>query len=482
MNERGIFEIPRKEKLVRMIGVSGLAALVVALLSGNLVGSAAIVAVPLLLIMLLYVLQYPALIFFLIFTVNYFIMGLNRYLNIDGIGLLMDVLLVCTLILILIHGALTQSIPWKHACNLLTAFTLVWMLYCLGELVNPTGVLKAWVLSRGLIFNGLIVSLITPLLITRFRQVKLLVFLYATFTLLAIGKVLMQKYAGFDYFENRWLSSGGALTHLIHSGIRYFSFFTDAGNFGSNMGCAGVVLGVTALSVPEKSLKIYYAVVALLALYAMFLSGTRGAMIVPLGGLVLYTLISKNYRSMLAGGVSLLLIYSFFAFTYIGESNALIRRMRSAFKPTQDASFNVRKENQKKLAAYLKDKPFGEGLGLSGGENRKISVRFTTMIPNDSWYVKIWVETGIVGLILYLGGLIAVLVKATQIVMFKIKNKEIRGVLGAFLCGVFGLMLSAYGNPIWGQYPTMILAFVFLSLALNGRYFDRQPNGTTKLI
>mgnify|MGYP006910459374 FL=1 len=51
----------------------------------------------------------------------------------------------------------------------------------------------------------------------------------------------------------------------------------------------------------------------------------------------------------------------------------------------------------------MKYKPFGEGLGLSGDRaGERISKRFTTSIPTDSWYVKIWVETGAVGLTLYL--------------------------------------------------------------------------------
>ena len=52
----------------------------------------------------------------------------------------------------------------------------------------------------------------------------------------------MQKFIGFDRGEQLWLNRGGALTHLIGSGTRYFSFFTDAGNFGSNMGCTSVIL------------------------------------------------------------------------------------------------------------------------------------------------------------------------------------------------------------------------------------------------
>lgn len=482
MNDRGILQIPRKEKLIRLFALFGLAGIVLFLVSGNWTLFGAIVFLPIGIIALFYMLQYPVVLFFLFFTCNYFIMGISRYLPIDGIGVFVDILLVALLVILFIHGALTQTVPWKQACNLLTAVTLIWMFYCIAELANPTGMMKAWILSRGLIFNGFLISVVTALCITRFRQVQLLIFLYATFTLLAVGKVFMQRYMGFDAFENRWLSEGGALTHLIHSGTRYFSFFTDAGNFGSNMGCAGILLGIVAFYIPNKALKIYYLLISLGAVYAMFLSGTRGAVIVPLGGLALYTLISKNYKAMTAGGLSLILIYVFFAFTHIGESNGLIRRMRSAFNPSKDASFNVRKENQKKLAAYLKNKPFGEGLGLSGGENRKISVRFTTQIPNDSWYVKIWVETGIVGLIIYLGGLIAVLIKSVQIIMFKIKDKELRGILSGLICGVFGLMLSAYGNPIWGQYPTMILAFVFLTLAIKGESFDIRLKSTTKLI
>ena len=58
--------------------------------------------------------------------------------------------------------------------------------------------------------------------------------------------------------------------------------------------------------------------------------------------------------------------------------------------------------------------------------------------------------------------------------MFRIKNKELKGVLSAFLCGVTGMLLSAYGNAFWGQYPTPIIAFTGLALVLKGAYFDKE--------
>lgn len=60
-------------------------------------------------------------------------------------------------------------------------------------------------------------------------------------TLLAAAKGYWQKNKGFDSTELSWLWAYGARTHFIHSGIRYFSFFTDAGLFGASMGLSCTV-------------------------------------------------------------------------------------------------------------------------------------------------------------------------------------------------------------------------------------------------
>jgi hypothetical protein len=149
--------------------------------------------------------------------------------------------------------------------------------------------------------------------------------------------------------------------------------------------------------------------------------------------------------------------------------------MRTAFNPTEDASFNVRIENQKKLASYLKYKPLGEGLGLSGDRlGMKVSNRFTTSIPNDSWYVKIWVEGGIIGLILYLSMIFISIAKGGWIIINQIKDPELKGQLSGLLCGIFGMFLNAYSNSFWGQFPTMMIAFMGLTFVLNGPYFDQD--------
>ncbi len=461
-------------KVVNLVLIPGLIGIVYSLVTNNVVLMGTIVAFPLLVIMAVKILQLPLLLYFAIFVVNYLIMGIARYINISGISVLMDVLMIATLVLIIVHSALLRNIEWKHGVNVLTAGTFIWMLYCLAEVYNPTGVVKGWVLSRGLIVNGFFVSLIVALLFDKYKWVKTLLLMYALFTLLAIIKALMQKRFGFDWAETEWLDKGSYRTHLLRTGTRYFSFFTDAGNFGSNMGCAGIVFFIVACYIKSNKLKLFYGLISILAIYTMFLSGTRGSMIVPLAGLALLAVVSKNIQVLVTSGIALLFIYCFFAFTNIGQDNQQIRRMRTAFRPTEDASYIVRKDNQKILGEYLKNKPFGEGLGLSGPENQDISIRLTTMIPNDSWYVKLWVETGVVGLTLYLGMLFLAIGRGAYIIMFKIHNRELKGILSALLCGIFGMLASAYGNPFWGQYPTAIIAFSALAIVLKGEYFDNS--------
>ena len=68
----------------------------------------------------------------------------------------------------------------------------------------------------------------------------------------------------------------------------------------------------------------------------------------------------------------------------------MIRRMRTAFKPTEDASFNVRIENQKIIAQYLKKHPMGAGIGGHITTPRWENDQYIDYrIPPDSFYPKI---------------------------------------------------------------------------------------------
>ena len=127
---------------------------------------------------------------------------------------------------------------------------------------------------------------------------------------------------------------------------------------------------------------------------------------------------SHNYILLLVFFVCLL------AFTKIGNGNDQIRRMRSAFSST-DASRGVREMNQEAMRKYMKEAPWGIGMGLSG-ENVPPNNKYYLMsiVPPDSEYVNIWLRTGKIGLTVFLSCLGVILLGGCIIVFFKLKLYE----------------------------------------------------------
>lgn len=434
----------------------------------------AVAAIPMVIVLVLLVVLNPFYGYLAIFLLNYTMVPLMRYAGVDGLSVIMDSLLVLMIALAILHLLIENRNGQRcMVVNGLVVAGLIWLIYCSMEVMNPTSDIKAWFLSRSLTTYMFVIPLLTTMIFREFKMVKTILIMLSILTLLGVAKAIMQQTMGFDAAETQLLNSGMYRTHLLPTGIRYFSFFASAGIFGAAMGHALVVFAIVAIYTKNKHLRIFYIIVALAALYGLVISGTRGALAVPGAGFLLFILLSKQIKIMIPTIIISIGIYVFLAMTHIGQSNATIRRMRSAFDPNEP-SLVVRRENQKLFREYLKDKPFGEGLGLSGVDARELSDRYTTSIATDSWYVKIWVETGVVGLLLHLALLAYIVIYGSYIVFFKLKNIEIRGVLMAFICGIFGIFAASYGNQILGQFPVAMVVYMCAALVFMGPYFERE--------
>ena len=212
-----------------------------------------------------------------------------------------------------------------------------------------------------------------------------------------------------------------------------------------------------------------FAIITICAIYGMGISGTRAAMAVPFGGIALFILVSKSWKSFALSTLAFIAVFSFFNFTTIGDGNQYIRKMRSAFRPSEDASYQVRVENRKKMKDLMDEKPIGYGIGLSKGA--QYGPKEVMPYPPDSWLVAVWVETGIVGLVLYLlihGVLFA---WCSWLLMFRIMNQRLRGLLAAWLCMNAGFFVAAYANDVM-QYPNSIIVYTGFALCIAGPYID----------
>ena len=154
-------------------------------------------------------------------------------------------------------------------------------------------------------------------------------------------------------------------------------------------------------------------------------------------------------------------------FTNIGEGNNQIRRMRSAFNPN-DASANVRDINKAAISKYMKDAPWGIGIGMYEKDIPSWNkFKLLSEIPPDSEYVFIWVRTGIIGVSIFALCMIIILLGASYVVLFKLKNQSLIGI-GAGMCAAFtAIQLGGYANQVIYQYPNGVtfyggMAIVFL--------------------
>lgn len=420
--------------------------------------------------------QYIALV--LLAIINYFIMGLGRYIHISiPISVLFDAIFGFILATVLFRN-LANKDNFRNIFNLYFAFMLIWFAYCFINVGNhATGNIHftAWLGNvRVISLYAIITSVIIAICAKNYKFIHYFLFLWALLTLLAAAKGYWQKNQGFDNAEWSWLMAGGYRTHLIRSGIRYFSFFSDAANYGCSMGFSLVTFFLSFIYTKNKYLKLFYLITAMAGGYGLLISGTRASMAVPIAGLGLFIFLCRNWKISLASATILIVGLFILKFTTIGDGNRLIRRMRTVFD-TEDASMNVRYENQKALKAYMSEIPFGIGLGVDGEEvPPQNKYHFVATAAPDSEWVYIWIHLGQVGIIAFLIIQILMYICACCILVFRVKNPEIRGPLAGMLCGTAGMLVASYANQVYFQFPNGPIIYTCLTLVFLAPYFDKQ--------
>jgi len=469
------------KSLIYMGVIGGLFIIEYLLLNINLYVSLVFAFLPIALVAFLIFLKKPVYLFVIIFILNYFLLGIGRYIHSFVPGIFMIVLLILLLVILLLYS-LNSDPGWKYAKNFVMLMASLWTLYCIWDVFNiRIGSILLWFLSvRAMALYFTFFVLFTLVLLHRYKNLKVFLIIWSVLTLLAVFKALIQKHFGFDPAEKYWLFvEGKASTHIIHSGIRYFSFFSDAANFGCGMALSFVVFSISAFFVKNKKIKIYFLCVSLLALHTMFMSGTRSAIIIPFIGYAIFIVLSKNKKIIIISAILMAGTFYFFYGTNHLSGVSNIRRMRTAFHPTKDASFVVRDMNKNILKKMLADKPFGYGIGSTNKSAQADSERIT--IPPDSGLIRVWIETGIVGVSAYLLIMLLIIGKGSYILFFKIKDPELKGIETALLCGFSGMLAASYANDVFMPFPNGPVLYMSIAFVFMAELFDREIEENKKI-
>lgn len=470
-------ELPPKA-LIYFLLFSGLAVLVYAIIIQNLLIAAAVICFPLAIMLVFYGLQNPRFVYILYTIYAFFFTTISRYTHQTQLSVGLDILLVYLFISLLFENYKRDSnIKLSNAINILTISYIPWILFTLFQFINPgtqsegiTMGIRIWILQTFVLYIVSSTVSNTP------KALRIGLNVIGLFTIIAFIKLLLQKYVGFDSAERYWLYvEGGATTHILHTGTRYFSYFTDAANFGTIMGGIAISYAIIGFNTNNRIRCLFYIAIAIMATIGMVMSGTRGALSIPLAGLVLYCLICKSLKTFFTSVAIGVLIFIFFAFTNIGEGNQFIRRTRSAFRPTKDASFNVRVENRKEIAEYLKKHPWGVGIAEEIPKMwQKGDIYVEGTLPSDSFFVFIWIQTGLAGLLLYIAIYVVILLRCCYIVMFRVKDNQLRQTLSGFTCATFGILVSGYVGNSPGMPPTNFLIVAMIAFIMNGSHIDKM--------
>lgn len=446
----------------------------------KLVVTIAIGAIPLILMFSVFTMTSinSAYMFFLV--VHYFTIYLTRVLSSKGtyiqFGLICDATLMYVIAIIMIHF-MARATPHKHVRAEPIVFTGIWLVFCLMEGMNPFSSDEAWIKNiRSLSGYFFVISFVAQMAFLDFRQVKRFANVWAWLSILTALITFKQKFIGFGEVDKFFLYAQRAyVTHIINSGVRYFSIMSDAANLGAAMGVSCTIFTIMALAEKNKKSKWFYLITAVFSLLAMLYSGTRSALAVPFCGLAMYCICTKVNKSVVLVAVLGLTSFCILNYTNLGDSNPVIRRARSAFN-SDDESYLVRKRNQETIKELLKDKPFGYGIGLSGGSAAQFGEDYDEIaeIPTDSYYVQVWVQTGYIGLFFYLTLMFVMSMRAAYIVRFKIRDPEIKACMTGFLCAFVGLFVMSSNNQVYAMFPNGVFAYTSMTLVFLGEYYDKQ--------
>lgn len=323
-------------------------------------------------------------------------------------------------------------------------------------------------------FQIMYVFLVFTIYINNTKRLVQYIFFWAGLSILAAAYTWKQLHFGYSAAENAWLAN--SVTHVLQGGtlIRNFSFYSDAANYGEGIACAAIVFFIIGITSKIKKHRYFFLITGFICVWAMFQTGTRTAIACLGAGIIVYVFLSKSIKIAIPVMTFFIFSYIILAFTNIGGSNQQIRRMRSALDP-KDKSANVRTINQQTMRKYMKDAPWGIGLGMNY-ENVPANNKYARMssIPPDSEYVFIWLRTGKIGITTFIITMLLMLGGACWIVLFKIDSPSLRGIGAGMCCAFVGIQLGAYGNQVLMQFPNCLIFYGGLTIVYVLPFMEKE--------
>ncbi len=353
---------------------------------------------------------------------------------------------------------------------------IVWIIYNLAEVANPSTEARiAWVYTVRSVAIVMVMYFIFLQNIDTEKYIKIIFKLWLGLAFIGAIYGLKQEFLGFFPFEDAYLHSDPNIANLLFIGgtWRKFSIFNDPVIFAYTMVvtsclCIGLMTGPIS-----KKKKWILRFLMFTYIDSMLYSGTRGAFVLIPAAMLIYCILKFNKTILIMLVVSAI---GFVVLINMPTSNNTLYRFQTAFKPNNDLSYLVRKNNQKRIQPYILSHPLGGGLGSTGEWGLRFAPNsYLAHFPPDSGYVRVAVECGWLGLII-LCTLMFTILKTGINNYYAIKDPTLKSYSLAMLLIVFAFHIGNFPQEALVQFPSNVFFYLVAALIVILRRLDDQKN------
>lgn len=345
--------------------------------------------------------------------------------------------------------------------------------YLILEAFNPNVPhLAGWTPSFKRMIAFILIYIIAYKLIDTPKKFRFFLHYWLYFSFAAGLYGCFQQWFGLLPMEMKYImSTPGAYELLFQGGqFRKFSFLSDVVSFGilsGSMAAASLFMGIYERKKNRRNL---YFFMALIMLLGMAYSGTRTTTIMLPSAIALYGFMTiQNKTTIITLFTAIVIGFGlFFAPIY----NPTLERIRSTFD-SKEESLNLRNRNRHNIQPYIHAHPIGGGISTTDVEGKFLYPNHPLAgWPPDSGYLKVALEMGWIGFILYLGFNIVVMLQGLYY-YFRMRNKNYKKYMLVMITALFSIYVTQYSQVSIGQIPGGFFVFSCMSLFKRLMEFDQ---------
>lgn len=405
---------------------------------------------------------------YILVTASFFLSVALRLVPNIPVGIGLDLM-----ILIMVSGCVFKiqyERNWSGMKSPLTIILVIWVVYNLAQIVNPYAASRvAWFyVIRPAVGYLMLYFLVWNSIKDTKDSNRLLNFILFLSAIAGVWGIYQGMFGYFGWEMTHVIRTD--TIHLVFNNGRWRAFgpIGSPAQYGIIMAAMCCLSINTALGTSCVKSKVGYLFVGVICLMGMVFSGTRSSFIIIPIYYFVKVVIGRDRRlwiSLVFAGLALVVVAK------VPTSNYHILRIQSVFKASEDKSYQIRANNRKMITPWIIRHPIGGGLGSTGVWGQRFSPgTFLANFPPDSGIIRVAVELGWVGLIVFLLIYVMSFIKGVMAYWQMPKSPQRTQVAG-ILCMLPPLGVVELGQEVVGVFPMSLLFWVLLGLLfVNNRH------------